>query len=379
MSITVKRIYALSFLALGGIILAARLVVRLRAQDPWLLGDWLINYSAGFVRRGLFGTLLLSFPTTLILTSVILALVLIALYWTLFRFIWLFMKSRDFSWESQIVGLGPALLGFQFWGAGAGFRKELLAYAVCAILLFRREEASIRKVSVSVFLAFLIFLLAVFSWEPTVFFLPIILFILNRTPSLVSHGNLARYARYAFALVAAFGLTLSMTFHGNAQVAARICGRALNIGITNTAFCDGAIGAIGWSSQTTLHKVLSSYPTYFWYLPLAIVAVTPVLSTALRNNSLLKLLGLCSPFLSLFFIVNDYGRWISLIAFVLLFSVQASVPIRSNPVMNFENKAWLIPIFTLGFGVPHVVEPHSGWPVLALPGLLLTLIQHLTG
>lgn len=109
-----------------------------RERDPWIIGDWLINYSGGFVRRGLAGALvmLLHRATGVPLEWVVFAIeasVLVVFLAVVYRL----TKGIRWSWLMAAVLLSPATLAFTVLaGHEAGLRKEILLFAALAIVVW---------------------------------------------------------------------------------------------------------------------------------------------------------------------------------------------------------------------------------------------------
>ena len=104
-----------------------------RGGDAYRVGDWLINYAGGFVRRGLFGHVLLAegklFPGTLLPLVLIIQLGLYAnLLWLGFGLLKAHLPRRS---TMLLLALSPATFLFESLNAQS-FRKELLALVLLA-------------------------------------------------------------------------------------------------------------------------------------------------------------------------------------------------------------------------------------------------------
>lgn len=123
--------------------------------DSWRVGDWLINYSGGFVRRGLFGALLHGLARGLQLAPM--STIYIVLWtqvglWLAFVSASLFLLRRNLAsgwWGAALVCACPATLWFEAYHQN-GFRKELLGLVLLAFaavwmnLRPTRAEATLR-------------------------------------------------------------------------------------------------------------------------------------------------------------------------------------------------------------------------------------------
>ncbi len=123
----------------GIIVLAAGSTVLIRAvysrTDPWLLGDWLIDYSAGFSWRGLVGEIIRQVSGALevdriILTGVVIWAVFIALVAVVTL---LFLRHRR-GLTTLLLFVSPAFV-FYFLNFLGTMRKELLLFLLVATVL----------------------------------------------------------------------------------------------------------------------------------------------------------------------------------------------------------------------------------------------------
>lgn len=110
--------------------------LQARADNPWSIGDWLINYSGGFVRRGLTGALILLLHRA---TAAPLAWVAFSLQTTVFLLflacVYLLLQRIRWSWLIAAVLLSPATLSYTVLDSTSGFRKEILVFAALSLIL----------------------------------------------------------------------------------------------------------------------------------------------------------------------------------------------------------------------------------------------------
>ena len=107
------------------------------AGHSWQLGDYLINYQAGFTRRGLLGSVLLAWerwmtPVDLLWVTGLLTLL------TLCMITWFVAKrcSRTSPLDGYIVCFSPALYSiFLLWDGEAAGRKDMLSLLFILISL----------------------------------------------------------------------------------------------------------------------------------------------------------------------------------------------------------------------------------------------------
>lgn len=378
--------FATSALAGSGL-LAVTALARVVASggNDHQLGDWLINYADGFVRRGLFGELLLrSTPvgSTLWVLFGFLVLAYLPVYWFFVRF----LRRSDWSWSAIALACGPAALPFIGWDTLGGFRKEVLGFVVLVVLATLRSGGP-RRPGVRAALtagALLLWAVAGLSWEPTVVMLPAVWHLVlspNSTSPTSSTSQRERARRHllaaAFTGVALVVVALSLYAHGSDEVAGIVCGAVVQHGMAKPGLCGGAIMDLGQSLGYSLARVGLYFPLYLGYVPLAVVAALPLATTPwLRRNWRWALVSTVAV-APLFVIGIDYGRWLH------LWFMMLAICVASAPRAQVESRAWT-PLSTVLYvalpGIPHadplLVFRTDRWPFVGLLASILAALPH---
>lgn len=338
--------------------------------DGWGTGEWLLSYDGGFVRRGLFGSLVLFVTPMSMSIATTVALSQLALMGALFALLFgLFMRT-DRSPVWAMVILSPAVLLYPtivFANQQAGPRKELLTLVAlgCVAMGFARKSwfwwGSAGLVS---------FAVATWSHEASALLLPAFLYLVW----VGSRETSPQYARYglllAFALVGASALLLSVLFPGNAEIQIGICSAWAERGID--AACDQqALGALTLTPAASTEWFRTQlFPRYWEYLPIAVLASVPLFAVRFLPAHW-KLTTVILLFLApLFYIAWDYGRWIVLAATALsiLALTLSTVPKAPGPM-----KVPLIAIaaYILLWGFPG----YSNEPPVMFDGWIVTWLK----
>jgi len=294
--------------------------------EPWNVGDWLIGYQGGFVRRGLIGQVVFELgrhgpkippPASIFFIQVLLVL-LSAIGITLLarakRDRWLpwmvlspagllfFITNRRFIVTSKI---GSAI--FKNYGAG-GMRKEILLFVIVVALALAIGRSR-RTRWILVGLALVAYLVEMLSWEAAAFFLPI-LFVLLAAALRDETRDLRNAALGVLVALSAGGLLLSVIVPGSATQAGQICTSYGQWGAPTNRLCTGAIFALSDSLSSQVHQVGTNFPHYLLYvLTYALCLVPFALSGWLARHWRLFLIVVAAS-LPLYFIGTDYGRWI---------------------------------------------------------------------
>ena len=317
---------------------------RLSAFDHWQVGDWLIDYSGGVVRRGLSGEIVFlvapggtaAITTVVVIQTALAAALFIlvgALYWR---------TDRGPVW--MMLVLSPAFLLFPALDATGNTRKELLVLVALGIAaLFYRSGRS----EVGLWIAVPLFVLGVFSHEALAVTLPAFAYL--AFTSLDRQRAWRVMSVYAIAAIGA--LLLALVRPGNAQTAALICASWNERGITD---CGGALAALGMpAGDMVQYLVTESYPTYWAYLlPLAL-ATLPFFALRFWPRERLITIITIAAVAPLFVLGWDYGRWIFLIV-AQLSLIALARPDRTEP-MRVPLYGALAFILLWGFN-------HSGQP-----------------
>jgi hypothetical protein len=323
------------------------------------LGEWLINYKGGFVRRGIFGEFLLHIlnldePYAVYLLFLVQAM----LYLTLITFLFNFMRRQLYSWSTIALCCSPAV-GLFFFENDARPRKELIGLFALIIFVIINKNVFKKYVFLK-WLAILIFGFSCFSSEINVFLLPSFLYVLhvsNRGGNLDVSYRTQRLSLIALSLIS-FGL--SAIFHGNNQVAKIVCSDVISHGFPSaicgykTILTYGAIDWLGVSIREVFPLLRHHFPLYFGYFPLILLAIIPIILTPWFRTYWRWCL-VCTIFvLPLYATALDYGRWTFMLATELVIMIIATKDVEiEHP---FWNK-FTTPIFTIGWGIPFYANP----------------------
>ena len=309
---------------------------NVRAANDWAIGEWLINYSAGFVRRGLFGEIVLRLAhlahTPIFLTVLALQ---VLLYWSFFAFVLLLTRGLRWSLPLAAILFSPATLAFHILDPPAAFRKEDILFAGMALLVwllvFRRPRPGMLVLLLIALTQF-----AVLSHEPLMLYLPYVFgAVFVATPR-------ARRAATLCAVPAGLAVATALTvshYPGTAETPRIICS---SIGSTllgpNAGVCGGAILYLSRNldyARKDVVRVIASYH-YFTLYPLTLLLTAgpfALLFWRLRRSGFsasrgraLRIVYVTTAVawimsLPLFFVATDWGRWIYMHAVCLMLLV----------------------------------------------------------
>ncbi len=349
-------------LAIAGWLLVLGLFNLLHPSD-WAMGDWLINYSGGFVRRGLVGqcaSLLRNLHVPPLWTVL---LVQWALYAVVLSAVWRLATSVCWNWWTAAFFFSPATLAFVLLDPPFAFRKEILLFA---LLAFALELTRNQRQSSTAFtlregaLLTLGCVVCLLAHEALIVFFPY-LFAALYLRSRDLRRSVAAFAAPAVVSVALFAVVSH--FPGNAEVARAVCA---SIGGTLTAppsgICGGAIDYLAHDAAYAHREVVRAMLAGRYWTRLPWLFVLPLLPAAMGLFQLWRtdrraagvLLGSTALAwllsISVFFYGTDWTRWIYIhsvcLMMLLLFTQRRRAQTSTKPVSTLFGKQgpkrWLV-------------------------------------
>ena len=267
-------------------------------------GDWIIDYSGGFMRRGFTGELVWWIAGDRSIVNVTLAISLSVLAVLFGLVLYLFLRSpRTPAWAMLV--LSPAFLLFPYLNPAGGLHKELLALVALALfgVGFR-----VRRLVAYAIPGIVLYALAVASHETACFLLPAFLFLLAREWQRVT-GNRRALVTIAAVLTAltAIGLFISLAFPGGASERDAICAHVAQSGIT----CDATtFRYLLEDLPTAMRLVRELFPGYWSFVPILAVSLVPLFAVRFLPRFVGFTLLFAVSMAPIFLTGQDYGRWI---------------------------------------------------------------------
>ena len=378
--------------------------------NVWPISEWLINYQAGFIRRGLLGEMLLRVygPSGLIRPLYIAMFFSYVIYTATFILVYLKSGIRN----ANVLLVAILIQGGIFhMGMTSDFytRKEnifLIFFAIQCLLYLQIKSApiSLQKYWLGIYLACL------FIVTPSLVLVHEAYFFLSFPISALLLWILAlersqdRYLRLAVGLLFCETLIVFLicsVFHGDIAMSQLIWDSLpftdrLQLSPAAPYSTFGAIGSLGWGLKqhfSTLYGVVSSGGIFIWIffafgnalvLTYMYIAIDP---PKINGSPSLYLRWILIGFLVLlpmFLVGSDWGRWIASISnqlILLMFSLRQSdmffkpemnpMPIRLNFFRRFRSRTFLFAlcvIYGLVFQMPEccadprtILAPYIGY------------------
>lgn len=316
---------------------------------PWRQGDWLINNAAGNVRRGPFGSAILSISDQLNVSPllVVSACQIIALAVLFISFGVLITRVRD-PRIGAILAISPALFTV-FWVATppGSLRKELLAFSGLSLV----SVGAIIGNWTALWIGVIIFCVSIVSHEAMVLFTPTFFIIIYVTGL---HHKSSTQALVS-ALVVFFISTLVIFFTAqNSQVVdvSMICAALTERGLSES-ICGGAIRWLSYDSSHGFSLNYLSIRSLGWFLISYAAALAPIfyviwLSKWRVVNGMI-LLALALPFAPLYLVGVDWGRWMSFHVFSAVVILSCALASDKFPMQRQPSNRQVLSLLILAF------------------------------
>ena len=358
-------------------------------SNPFNIGEWLVNYEAGFVRRGLLGSFTLAISdlfsaspsfVAFVMQSSIAALVLAGIYF--------FLTRSDTPVLLFICMLGP--MGFTYFLVDLAVvgRKEILLYGLSILWIFylsrqHKKDLHSPREWIYLFVFSGLFTFSILSHEGFIFLFPILIWL-----TLVSEDRASISDRIPLILrTAPFLVALVTTIPVLLIASSRAVGPGMCDAITmrgvDKSVCVGGINLASQSGLDAFDLMADSSNLPGWILsygPVFIVLWLVLMFHVGRQTRNVSLLGyststrlnltvlflLASP---IFIVSVDWGRYLSmffsLVSLGLLFIYQQRELSRAVPSaahtpkerLSRSGRTWAVTIigsYYLFFGVSHI-------------------------
>ncbi|MGB0563878.1 MAG: hypothetical protein ACPGVO_19075 [Spirulinaceae cyanobacterium] len=227
----------------------------MRGYDGYIIGDWLINYQGGFVRRGFLGEGLLHLRALsgIPLNSLAMGLQLL-LYGLIFGGAAIILLKTETIAPYLLLIFSPFLFRFQLQGFRVGFRKEILAFALLACITYAVIYFGDRLFELVFILALSIYPLLILSHETLILLMPyfIVLYTIRQP---LNRATILRLGSISFLSVLA--LLAALVYKGGPIQPLIICQSLLPEIMPDCTTHNTAIGLLNASATETRQQVLT--------------------------------------------------------------------------------------------------------------------------
>jgi hypothetical protein len=330
-------------------------------QDGWIGGDWLINYSGGFIRRGGFGEIIrfINHETLIPAVSLIFYFKCFCYFSILALTFYLCCKNKIGIIEIILL-VSPWSFIFDLNYVNGSGRKEIILLLIFIIFILLYEVKNSYKFKVLFSFLLLVFPLLVLLHEGLFFFLQFFPFYVGLRSDF--DARLVRLFLIPYA-AAFFCLLIAYVFIGDIVNSIAICS-SLQLTL-NDSLCAGAISSLGGYH----FQVTSGF--FKTYIPIFILSFMPLIcygASVLHSGRNTKFIiytafsiGLTFP---LYWLASDWGRWIHVTAIILFFTILGS---KTTDLVQFKKMSPIVIFFILitpfiyifNWRIPHVIDPDA--------------------
>lgn len=343
----------------------------------WTFSQAHINYSDGFVKRGLFGTIALlmenklsiKFINTFNLFFIIFYLINIFLYFKIIK------NYINFNFILFFLALSPTLIIFSFNDLGGFQRFDVISIF---LILFHSYIANLlrsKKITFQnyrkqfLFIIFPISFVSIFIHEIQCWSIPFHFFLIK---SIYDEANKALneliYFFSILILASILVFTIPIEVNNINSMINRLDGRNLWVSAISVASSsEGNLNIIQYELKTNLLNFYNLSINLFFLimgvLPFHILFIyfkRKNLIKVMNNNFIYFYLSII-PYLT-FFAIGDTGRWLHIIS-IISFSFFAQYPILKSNINFLKNKTMFLKIFSTIILVVYcffIRLPHGG-------------------
>jgi hypothetical protein len=330
----------------------------------YITGDWLINYTNGLVRRGLFGEIAMQFhrwfgtsPVDVVLTSKYLA------YGILCGSILLLALVKGIGLIEVLLLISPWALMYDLNDPGGSGRKEILLFASFAFFAFLQVFS--KSPSKSIFkrwdFYYLIIVMTVmaFTHEGLIFFFPFFYLPLYLKRGFNKSDFLTFFIPYLVSLLVL--AVLYVFFKGNKETADAICNSLNPWSVNGSLGCDAIHLLAGKHPKAHIGFIKS-------FTPLLLLTMIPIycygrwVAGLIKQHLMLTMAIALLLTVPLYGIAIDWGRWIhisGLLFFITFFSLKGSSTPRRYSLVTVMLIVCLAVPYTFYWRIPHTVGEHK--------------------
>ena len=327
------------------------------AKKDWGYSEFLLNYSEGFIRRGLPGTVLQTINKFFGLDPYLFLTAVLSITLLLILLIFYYLLNSTKVTASTIIFLSsnPLLLNAPFLSVTM-FRKDWLIILGLMVHAYFARLVLFEKISTVKYIMFLFFLiiysqLAILSHEITFLFVFVHFFLIRNIRQCFSNFELKFIKKlYIFFFVIQLGTFLYLIMnHGASDQAEKIAQSVstyTEIGSINAILSFGSSSSQVLSGGLNLANFLDNSLNYSIWFFIGPYLIFRVLKPKHMRTLLVPLLSTL-PVLTLFILIGgDWGRWLTLLCFtffIILVSDWQFINIYSNS--NLYSLNLLKPLF----------------------------------
>lgn len=357
--------------------------------DGWVVGDWLINFQAGFVRRGLSGYLIIGLSDILGVKANFMVMAVQALFFI--GFILLLYKliyRKQINIWFLILLFSPVTLLFPIIDIAAAGRKEIILFFLFALYILLLKKDSFRSRFLIYTFSFILLIATLFH-ELVFFYTPYFLLAAYLKNKIDNKPFVLR--KWLLIISGSFFVMFPIFFWGKTIDGAAICadlaGKGLSENICNGVLSfqkPGLINGVNYNANVGFNYA-NAAEHLFVYGTALILGLLPLLfNIKFLKNSIITLRNFFIVFIFLFLFsallfltAVDWGRWINIHFILLLLTFTLLLKDNSSDQMpNWSNEYLILPRLWKTKGHSSVLLNNAVFLVIVLLYLTLWHMEH---
>lgn len=316
-------------------------------------GDWLINYSNGFVRRGLIGEFFLILRNALNINLELIYVSFLTILLIIFYYKnYLILKKMKFNFLLLTLIFSPFLYLFTILNHSSGIRKEYLLFFVFVNLISYLTN-NLKNTITTKLLYMFFFILLLFIHELSIFFLPFFLFLFLYSKKKIDNQKYF-FTVILFIFLSFFTIFIIYIFRGNSSFVPVICQSVGDSAYENCLTSGAIYDSFNQSLKIIFFEITNIFdvkgvfsflfvfcvffiPFIFFFTNKIMFKKFYLLNFQINQKKFLLLIIFNFFYLlPLFLIGADWGRWIS-IFFFLFFYIIIFLSLKKNIIFKKKN------------------------------------------
>jgi hypothetical protein len=324
----------------------------------WTYSEIHINYSLGFVKRGLLGSTMLYLESIGLSKNIFFASIF---YLITCCNILLFLKLINKFYKKNILlyiffALNPSLLLFSFYDLGGYARTEIFGISVCLLHAifsqkFYNNEINYQKyLKLSFIIIYPTSLITILIHELNILFLSFHFF---TTITIINKNNFMKIKNFKYLIFLNIGCAativyLLLTHPFTKETAIELYNNLQNTDGTSFWIWESIALSFAERISSQIIFMSGSIVLYFFIFLFYSLPIFFLLRKTLKQNKFQLIYAIASiaPFFFLFFIGIDWGRWIHIIIFVIFSYLIQFKEKKIKIINNYKNKFYFF-IFIL--------------------------------
>lgn len=367
-------IYFFLFLIINYTFFNYRILFR---ENGYILGDWLINYSGGFIRRGLLGHFFYIISKSFNISIIhIIFIFSTTIYISSLYFFYQIVKNKLNNNLILIFLFLPSTFLFNFFDPLTVGRKEVLIF-----FFFSFYYLNLEKIRENFNFKVLIFFLSmtILLTHEIIFFLIPYMFAIKyfHISKKVERFNIKDYYLEFLVFICSLILMIVIFTLSNKHDNNILCNSLTDVGLS-TNVCYGTIKEFGALKNSTegffsiitpyfiQKNYIINYPLYFLLSIFPLILIIAKSTNYVQKNKIIFLSIFCILFSIIFYgRVNDWGRYLNvsfLLQFLIVLKFIEMDPIKEKTKFNIKKFLLLILVFfyLTTWHMPHCCNPEFG-------------------